>query len=221
MKPSKTFAPLHSTWIQTSLVACICAIFILGCSNSKSQNEGTTQSEEEQIVEDQTSNVLPVIVCGNYEKKDNIYNYYIAFKSNGKYIAFDNDADYRSWCALTQLFRQVVIYAVWADDDFGYKDGREWCNSAEFDSLLENLPELVNLYLSGNKNEIQDKRVYKIIDKAWYDIRPDRMDFYLLRDGYGYKVYTDGENEFYFRCLEVSFLKEPNGDKVPLGTLYH
>lgn len=193
MKPSKTFAPLHSTWIQTCLVACICAIFMLGCSNPKSQNEGTTQSEEEQIVEGQSSNVTPVVVCHNDYDKDNIYRYNIAFKSNGEYIAFDNDADYQSWCAPMVFFRRSIINAVWADDDFGYKSGREWCNSAEFDSLFKSLPELVNLYLSGKKNEIQDKRVYKIIDKAWYDTHPDRMNFSLLRDYYGHKTYTDGE----------------------------
>lgn len=223
MKPSEV-TTLHLTWILRCFMISIFAIIMVGCSNSKSQNGNSSQSEEEQTFEDRTNTVHPVIVCNDYDKH-NIYRYSIAFKSNGEYITFDNDADYQTWCAQMAFLKQVVRKIVWAEDDFGYKDDREWCNSAEFDSLLENLPELVNLYLSGKKNDIQDKRVFKRIDTSWYDFHPDRMNFTLSNDGYGYKRYTDvngSECKFYSMesyNITSSYLKDLKGDEVPLDAL--
>lgn len=191
------------------------AIISQSCSNSNSQS-----NESEGICEEE-SHIDPVFVwytgaLGGYHK--------VAFKVNGQYVMFDNDADYQELCQYTYFLMRAMHEIARNGEEFGFSDKEEeWVESPEFTLLLKDLPEIVGLYFSGNKSKVEDKCILNKLERIWYDEHPDRLDFHLINDHYGYKGYVAyyGHASFGvgFSNNEDTHVKDLDGNDLPDGIL--
>lgn len=199
------------------LMIAILAIISQGCSKSNSQSNG---NEEEQITEEEPY-IEQVVVYNSDYGKNNLYYYNIAFKVNGQYVIFNNDADYQDICQSIFFLQKAVNKTEFMENEFGFSEYNEWIESAEHASLLKALPEKVEMYLSGMKSEIGDKRIQKMLDEVWYNFHPDRLYFNLDYDGYGFKEYKDSSSNrgVSFRDNKNNNFKDLQGNDLPSEAL--
>lgn len=193
------------------------AIIHQGCSKSQKL---TTTNDDEQPKED--AEIEFVVAYDSNEPELSISYYNIAYKINGQYIAFDNDANYQDICALTYFYRRSINGLQFLYNDFGFSKQTEWMKSPEYASLMEGMCRMVNMYLSGDKSKIEDKRILKMLDKYWYDFHPDRMQFRLDEEEYNQKRYEDynsSRKKVYFQNNERHNFKDLHGNDLPEDAL--
>lgn len=210
MKINKVF---HSHFTKLFVVTFL-TFFLCGCSKSNSTSDMESEEETE------SNKIEAVVVCNHNFGKNNLYYYNIAIKSNGEYVTFDNDADYQELCMPLFFLQKVVNATEFIAEKYGFEYS-EWINSPEHTELLESLPNIVDLYLKGRKNEIRDNRILKMIDEVWYNFHPDRMSFQLESDRYGLKAYGDYETNrgVFFRDNEYENYEDLNGNILPTNAL--
>lgn len=205
-------------WLTSLLLIVIFSVNLQGCSKSDSQSAG---NDKEQSAKEE-SYFEAIVVCNSLINKRHFSYYNIAFKENGQYVTFDNDADYQNICQAIYFLQKAVNETKFLNHEFGYSDCEEWVDSPEHISLLKDLPEKVEIYLSGMKSEIQDKRILKMLDEVWYDYHPDRMDFYLSNDCYGGKEYKEsgsGSTVVFKSNNKYDELKDLQGYDLPSEVL--
>lgn len=221
---------------------CFTAFFILitliACSG---KNSGTNNSEDDdntdtiEATDDGTGLTMEIIQCNNYENSesgptysyDDYCDYKIAFKYNGEYIMFDNDADYQALTNLTLFLRETqknLCDAYRSGDDGFSKHTNKDLLSPEFIALLKDLPHNINLYVGGKKAEIINRNVFKVIDKTYYNDHPFTISFQLESSRYGYKRYEDQVGWSITFMSHEPYTNLPNyrsldGEIVPEGVL--
>ncbi len=102
----------------------------------------------------------------------------MAVKKDGKFVAFDNDADYSGLINEAQLYSCVEMS----------------CNLRDFsDEEIKTLGHLVQQYLR-DKSKIREHELFTYIDKAYYNwSNYITGDYYLQSSGYHYHRYMNGK----------------------------
>lgn len=158
-----------------------------GAKNSETADSSNTEANEEEMVDQQSESEFPYeLVPLKYEraargggKEWGRYNY-LAVKQDGKFVAFDNDADYSGLANEGQLYGNATTTIFWTlDDDISDED-------------LKTLAHLVKQYLY-DKSKIREHELFIYIDKAYYDWSEYITgDYYLQSSGYHHHKYTNG-----------------------------
>lgn len=165
--------------------AVLCLLFtvsLLSCSKSSSnENERAEEAMNANNKEEIKEEIKLDFVLLKYD--DDHIPTDIAPKVNGNYIFFDNDADYQELCRPVWFYKKCVHYL------FREYGGYNQPISSELKELLKELPNAINICLNGNKGNIKDERIRKLIDMAWYDLHPNNNYFYLQDNSYDYKLY--------------------------------
>lgn len=189
-----------------------------GNNKNKDQNGNSNEDVEwfdtEEYNKDKNEVVMDVIfeIKESDHKKKYIDWHYTLKTASGKFIPFDNEGDYKNYIRLSEIADQISKYQGDTPDIIQYVfdqgepedyDQGEYSKDDNFRVYLskhkELLPKIrdyyikliknIEIYLDGNKNEI-DQKTFRKIDKLYYDKRivfnePSLSDF-----SYGKKSYN-------------------------------
>lgn len=167
-----------------------------GAKNSKTADSSKTEANEEEMVDQQSESEFQYELVP-LRFKDGFGNGYttnIGVKQDGKFVAFDNDADYSGLAKESSLYyhtKKSRGFSFFSDDD------------------KKTIAHLVQQYLH-DKSKIQDHELFTYIDKAYYDWSEYFTgDYYLDKSRYHCHYYTNGVPDsaglpIYFICYTPS-----------------
>ncbi|MDE6802977.1 MAG: hypothetical protein K2J06_09465 [Muribaculaceae bacterium] len=181
------------------ILSCILGLSMFSCSNSKT-NSGDNSASSETEYENMSPILTPFkdmveglsiipftdrTVVGDMR----ILMGMILIDKNGQAPLFNNDASYLSGCPLVYFIDRVHYYCSWYNYWDSYSD----------EQYLQFIPTMITGivdYLNGNKDKITDRELFKIIDRAYYDFHPERIEFYNKESRYGRKTYSNNRDDY-------------------------
>ena len=217
------------------ILACLLPI---SCGHNSRQSVGGESEELEEVeVEESGSKggLMPVPVyhsskSGPDKYSNNNSHLCIALMNpnTGELVQFDNDEDYSGYCAFCRFVLNYCDIPGWRYKEVFGADIDELAPDHNVSDTVYNYHcSFINGfidYINGNKDKIKDRKLFKKIDKAFYDSHPDQEYFVPSTSGYGYKYYrsnrersqkvqsTDYDNEYRSYFFH-------DGTELPEGTL--
>lgn len=178
------------------ILACLLPI---SCGHNSRQSAGDESAglEDTDVAEsDSKGRLIPVpVYCrGNL-------NFALMNSDTGELVQFDNDEDYSGYCAFWRFVKKSELSGSEYKEVLGidmnalYEDFTQ--NHKVSDTLYNYHLSLINAvvdYMHGNKDKIKDRKLFKRIDKAFYDYHPDQGYYYLDYSRYDYKSYCSTNN---------------------------
>lgn len=154
-----------------------------GAKNSETADSSNTEANEEEMVDQQSESEFPYeLVPLKYERMsylsdEKIWDHCgLAVKQDGKFVSFDNDADYSGLAKEGQLYTAVNYYLP----------------SGVSDEELKTIAHLIQQYLR-DKSKIREHELFTDIDKAYYNCSEYFSgDYYLESKVYHSHTYTNG-----------------------------
>lgn len=231
MKTIKNLLCISSVVIM-SLLAAAC-----GNSSQKSTESGVDSEISADNEENAagTYTIVPVyqqcLFIPKYSLNFTLYN-----NKSGQFVQFDNDADYTEHC-------KILGFITSARDEVPFRDlSLDWDSIGRHRSFktygtISHVDEpiykydiaLINgilEYVYGNKEKITDSKIFKAIDKTFYDKHPDQAFYQLEKSVYGDKRYEDYNNllpSIQARSYEIGQENDvyffQDGTELPEGTL--
>lgn len=185
------------------ILACLLPI---SCGHSSRQSAGL---EETDVAEsDSKGRLIPMPVYCESSMLFALMN-----PRTGELVQFDNDEDYSGYCTFFCFVKKCDVSPYEYKELFGinwdaYRDDFLKNNRVIVSDTVYNFHlSLINAvmdYLGGNKDKIKDRKLFKRIDKAFYDNHPDQGYYYLLDSEYGRKRYSSTNNNMYTVIAETS-----------------
>lgn len=147
-----------------------------GAKNSETA-DSKTEANEEEMVDQQSESEFPYeLVPLKYKSGKEWIDGGLAVKQDGKFVAFDNDADYSGLANEGQLY-------YWTKQEL----------LDESDEELKTIAYLVQQYLR-DKSKIREHEFFIPIDKVYYNwSNYITGDYYLQSSGYHYHTYMNGK----------------------------
>lgn len=182
---------------------------------------------------------------------------YVLRDSSGELVKFDNDADYSDYGQIIEFISKASGDMTFSSDNIGGELYSQLSgnnpnlilsgNEEKFQKWKQDHPEDVQKlnkgiadyyqamvdnvikYAEGDKDGIADPEIFKKIDKAYYDLHPDQLNFYCEKSRYNYKRYIDEASEktmnaFYGPVVPWYYDDKArcvfsDGTEIPEGTL--
>ena len=167
---------------------------MVGCGNS---NKNLFMSKAERY----KTTLVPVFRVENVNGKrvfhikvlaDDTY----AIKSGSEgFERFDNDADYEEYAIPIYMARMLNFQDYDYENELIEKYNDHWWEKCTYDESVQLYGERNSLikgvveYLYGDKNNISDEKLFKKLDKFYYDKHPEELQFEPGRSAYGEKSY--------------------------------
>lgn len=156
-----------------------------GAKNRKTADPSKSEANEEEIIGQQSESEFQYeLVPLRYKNRpDKLFpqewndSWLLAVKQDGKFVAFDNDADYSGLAKESQLY-----CCIRRSNDFFHLS----------DEDKKTIAHLVPQYLR-DKSRIREHELFIYIDKAYYN-GSDYIsgDYYLNKMSYHHHTYTNG-----------------------------
>lgn len=149
-----------------------------GAKNSETADSTNTEANEEEMVDQQSESEFPYELVPLKEKNyDGSWSRSgLAVKQGGKFVSFDNDADYSGLSKEGQLYKAINYYLP----------------SDVSDEELKTIAHLIQQYLR-DKSKIREHELFTDIDKAYYNCSEYFSgDYYLESMVYHSHTYTNG-----------------------------
>lgn len=182
------------------------------CSSNNKDNSSETanQAETMEVEEEYSVPQYELIPVAHNDARWSVSSA-LAVKQNGKFVVFDNDADYSALGPEAILY--YYAYFVCAEK---YK-----LTDDENRELAKSLAPLVQKYLR-DKSAVRGHEHFSIVDKAYYDCQTLIEDyFYKEYSSYDYHRYSNGPGGSSFKCFGDSDRDyyTPDGEKIPSNAL--
>lgn len=190
-----------------TISAFILSMVMVGCGNS---NKNLFMSKAERY----KTTLVPVFrVHWKYGNWIDGWKHFAICSSSGEFEKFNNDADYEEYS--TALYMACCCFWLRDVDNgrfdelqrkFKNKYGEKWdekkwtseesdqyvkLKSERMTSLIQGVAE----YLYGDKNNISDENLYKVLDEYYYNHHPDEWQTQLEDSYYGFKSYFIGPKD--------------------------
>lgn len=187
-----------------SMAAIILACLLpISCGHNSRQSVGGESEELEEIeVEESDSKggLMPVPVYYSYKSGPDKYSnnnsrlcIALMNPNTGELVQFDNDEDYSGYCAFCRFVFNYCDIPGWRYKEVFGADIDELAPDHNVSDTVYNYHcSFINGfidYINGNKDKIKDRKLFKEIDKAFYDYHPDQEYFDLDESRYGIKEY--------------------------------
>lgn len=206
-----------------TISAFILSVVMVGCGNS---NKNLFMSKAERY----KTTLVPVFRVKNENGKRVFLvtgiDYYAIKSGSEGFERFDNDADYEEYAIPIEM---ASLLNTWYDFDYENelieKYGDYWWEKCTYDESIQLYGERDSLikgvveYLYGDKKNIPDEKLYKKLDKFYYDEHPEEWQFRLEDSQYGFKKFranlkynmpllflvssSEADQYFYFSNKEV------------------
>lgn len=181
-----------------------------GAKNSETADSSNTEANEEEMVDQQSESEFPYeLVPLKYERMSYLsdekewYHGGLAVKQDGKFVAFDNDADYSGLAKEGQLYSATYNHLP----------------SDVSDEELKTIAHLIQQYLR-DKSKIREHELFTDIDKAYYNCSEYFSgDYYLDGMGYHRHTYTNGVRGYWGSILFICQTPSEGELKGELQTL--
>lgn len=211
------------------ILACLLPISC-GYNSRQSAGDESAGLEETDVAEsDSKGRLMPVPVYSGTTVHFALMN-----PRTGELVQFDNDEDYSGYCTFFCFVKKCdVAYHEYKElfginwdayrDDF-LKNNRVVVSDTVYNFHLSLINAVMD-YLNGNKDKIKDRKLFKRIDKAFYDIHPDQGYYSLEHSEYGLKRYSSTNNHMLTELAITSdYYSYSNylfhdGTALPEGTL--
>ncbi|MDE5625133.1 MAG: hypothetical protein K2I61_02305 [Muribaculaceae bacterium] len=208
------------------ILACLLPI---SCGHNSRQSAGDESAgfEETDVAEsDSKGGLMPMPVYSIHGLQFALMN-----RDTGELVQFDNDEDYSGYCTFLRFVKNCDAAPYEYEEVFGidktffYEDFKQ--NHKVSDTVYNFHLSLINAvidYLDGNKDKIKDRKLFKRIDKAFFDYHPDQGYYSLEYSYYDSKRYSSTNN----RMLSVSvksqsddnpYIYYHDGTALPEGSL--
>ena len=118
--------------------------------------------------------------------------------NTGELVQFDNDEDYSGYCAFCRFVLDRDFFCNYKEV-FGADRDELAPDHNVSDTVYNYHCSFINGfidYINGNKDKIKDRKLFKEIDKAFYNCHPDQEYFVPSRSGYGNKTYLSNEERY-------------------------
>lgn len=212
------------------ILACLLPI---SCGHNSRQSAGDESAglEETDVAEsDSEGGLMPVPVYRDVI--GNPLHFALMNPRTGELVQFDNDEDYSGYCTFFCFVKECDLAPYEYKKLFGinwdaYRDDFAK-NNRVVDTVYNFHLSLINAvidYLNGNKDKITDQKLFKRIDKAFYDNHPDQGYYYLEHSEYGSKKYSSTNNHMRTvtaqtsDCYRNNVYRFHDGTELPDGTL--
>lgn len=164
-----------------------------GAKDSKTADSSKSEANEEEMIDQQSESQIPYELIplryksvAGYNKGEWCNALYLAVKQDGKFVAFDNDADYSGLAKESSLFHAIS----WSQGFSGFSDDDK-----------KTLAHLAQQYLR-DKSKIREHELFTYIDKAYYNWSEYFSGDYYLKDRrYHYHSYTNGVQSYWGNLL--------------------
>lgn len=207
------------------ILACLLPI---SCGHNSRQSAGDESAglEETDVAEsDSKGRLMPVPVYSATVRNPLVFA--LMNRDTGELVQFDNDEDYSGYCTFFSFVQRCDVGPYEYKEVFGIDEIYEE-NHKVSDTVYNFHLSLINAvmdYLNGNKDKIKDRKLFKRIDKAFYDHHPDQGYYSLEHSEYGLKRYSTPNDEMWSVNARASDLKYyilprlHDGTELPEGTL--
>ncbi|MDE7369895.1 MAG: hypothetical protein K2N08_09055 [Muribaculaceae bacterium] len=198
------------------------ALLTSSCANNKSNPEDRSSENTNPITSPFGNfHFMPVRAIKSSDVSSSKMNFVVILvDENGNALNFDNDMDYTIACPLYYFITKVSSNLGYDRvNNYGetYTEDEERKYLNDFQTMVTGVFD----YLNGNKDKITDRKLFKAIDKAYYDYHPEEAIFYELDSKYGSKKYgsdrLEGNNvteHIKVFCTENSYCTY--GDRQPI-----
>lgn len=220
MKMIKSFMSMAAI-----IMACLLPI---SCGHNSRQSVGGESEELEEVeVEESGSKggLMPVPVYYSYKDSSSKLCIALMNPNTGELVQFDNDEDYSGYCAFCRFVLDRDFFCNYKEV-FGADEDELAPDHNVSDTVYNYHCSFINGfidYINGNKDKIKDRKLFKEIDKAFYNCHPDQEYFVPSRSGYGNKTYLSNE-ERYLTAESTDYDDRKSyffhdGTELPEGTL--
>lgn len=228
-------------------ILCIGSVVIMSllsaaCGNSSQKStESGVDSEMSADNEENAAGTYTIVPVYQQQRVHPYYSLNFALYNNksGQFVKFDNDADYTEHCKILGFITEARYEIPFRDLSLDWdsisslrgklKEKIFGTISRVEDPIYQFDIALMNgtlEYVYGNKEKITDSKIFKAIDKTFYDEHPDQAFYQLKESVYGHKHYRDFNNmlpDISAHSYKLGEVKKvyffQDGTELPEGTL--